>query len=95
MIDAKELKEILARTRRTETRVTQIAVALGVTTQAQRPEFNPIKSRVVVPSVHSSLREILDSIPKDWKNPVEVYIGDELLTTVQRTAVSGDEKGAQ
>ena len=86
--------EILARVRRTETRVTQLCLAAGISTQAQKPEFNPAKSRVLVPSRHTTLQELLASIPKDWKNPVEVYIGSELLVTVH-AATSGDEKGAQ
>ena len=80
-------QETLARTRRIETRVTQIAMALGVATQAQKPEFNPVTSSVRVPSVHSSLRELLDSIPKEWKKPVRLYIGgDDLFVEVRRTA---------
>lgn len=88
-------KESLARLRRIETRVTQIALAMGVATQAQKPQFSEAKSRVVVPSRHTTLQELLACVPKYWKNPVEVYIGDELLTTLQCNAMNSNEKGAQ
>jgi len=80
-----DTQEILSRSRRIETRLTQLMIRLGVDTTAQKPEFDPVTSSVRVPSVHSSLHELLDSVPKEWKKPVRVCIGDDLLVVVQRT----------
>lgn len=79
--------EQLNRTRRIETRVTQIALALGIRTDAQHPEFEVIAGHgtLTLPSLHSSMREILDNIPKTWDGPVKVFIGDEPLITIDRS----------
>jgi hypothetical protein len=66
--------ETLDRVRRVETRLTQLMIQLGVETQRQKPEFNPLRSEVKVPSPHSSLQEILDSLPKEWQDPIGVCI---------------------
>ena len=75
--------EILARVRRVETRLTQLMVALGVDTRSQKPVFESDHGYVVVPSKHTSLREILDSVPDSWRGSFRVFIGSELLATLE------------
>lgn len=81
--------ETLQRVRRIETRLTQTMVALGIDTAAQKPVFSiPPKSRLAVlelPSPHSSFKEILDNIPASWDGPVGVFVGDQLVATIERT----------
>lgn len=77
--------EVLARTRRIETRLTQLMLGLGITTQAQRPVFERGSSRLAtmqLPSPHSSAREIHASIPEDFTGLVDVMLGDKLLFTI-------------
>lgn len=81
--------ETVERCRRIETRVTQIAIGLGIRTDQQRPEFDAGSisggpASVKLPSPHSSLKEIIDSIPPGWHEPVEVFIGDRHVAMVTR-----------
>lgn len=83
------VQEILSRTRRIETRLTQQMVALGYDTDTQKPTFErPVgvgaPARVSLPSPHSSMKEILTSIPEDYTEPVEIFIGTEMVVTVFR-----------
>lgn len=84
--DSEMIRETLSRVRRTETRVTSIAVALGVHTGAQKPEFQPAKSgepaRIIAPSKHSSLNEIVDSVPKNHCGPVKVFVGEDPIAVI-------------
>ena len=79
--------ETLSRVRRIETRVTQLLVAAGIDTQSQKPSFAILGlegARVTLPSRHSSMKEILDSIPDTWDGPVRVLVGDERIATISR-----------
>lgn len=79
--------ELLSRTRRIETRLTQLMIGLGIETQAQRPLFSEDSSghgRLIVPSRHSPLKEILDSIPDDWHGPVRVFVGADPVLTIRK-----------
>lgn len=69
-------EEILARTRRIETRLTQLMVAQGIRTEVSKPQFYPQSNTVQVPSIHSSLQEILASLPHEWQGPITIRIGD-------------------
>ncbi len=69
-------EEILARTRRIETRLTQLLIAQGIRTEASKPQFHLQSSTVQIPSIHSSLQEILDSLPRGWQGPITIRIGD-------------------
>lgn len=79
--------EELQRLRRIETRLTQLMVAMGVGTQAQKPDFEPHQvSRggvLTVVSPHTSLREMLDAIPMRGER-VEVQIGEEHIATITK-----------
>lgn len=78
--DSEKLDEILSRTRRLETRTTAALVALGYDSQAQKPEFR--RGALFLPSPHSSLKECINSIPKDWPDPVLVFVGDDHIATL-------------
>lgn len=78
--------ETLERTRRIETRLTKLALALGVDMPSQKPEFAPYimePSRLILPSPHTSMFEILAAIPRGWQGAVDVYIGQSYQTTLQ------------
>lgn len=78
--DSDKIDEIRSRSQRTETRLTQLMIALGVTTHAQKPEF--VDGHVNLPSPHSTLKECLGCIPSGWPDPVKVYVGDDLVAVV-------------
>jgi len=72
-------KELLQRTKRIETRLTQFMIAQGVTTEHKRPVVEPGNpTRVVVPSRHTTLSEIMAVIPAGG-GPVDIMIGDDWL----------------
>lgn len=80
-------EEVLHRMRRIETRVTQIAMAMGVGVPTDRPIFTREHggvSSVKVPSPNASIKEILDSIPVTCDGPVEVFVGGDLVATIGR-----------
>lgn len=76
--------ETLERVRRIETKLTQFMTRSGVDIQVQKPNY--IQSggiaRVILPSPHCSIKEILDSIPAAWDGPVKLFVGDELVATL-------------
>jgi len=81
------IEEILQRTRRTETRLTQLMIAMNVETQAQKASFYEDadgQARILVPSRHTPLKEILDSIPDRWQGMIDVYIGVDRVLTIDR-----------
>lgn len=78
-------EELLSRTRRIETRLTQLMIGLGIGTKADKPVFDQQHSTIHVPSMHSSLQEILDSLPEDWQGPVGVCVGPNLVVEIGRS----------
>lgn len=78
--DSDKIDEIAARTRRLETRLTSFLVQQGVATQAQKATFR--EDRIQAPSPHVSLKELLEAVPADWEGPIKVFVGDELLCTL-------------
>lgn len=72
--------ETLQRARRIETRLTQLMIALNVSTDAQKPIFN--NGSLIVPSHHCSLKELIDNIPRSWQGPVKVFVGTDLVATI-------------
>lgn len=86
--------ELTQRTRRIETRLTQLMVALGINTNSQKPTFlkgqprSAAGSTISVPSPHSSLKEILEAIPDNQAgSPVDIYLGPDrvgIITLVRR-----------
>ena len=82
------LEEVQERTRRIETRLTQLMIGLGVNTKAQRPAFAPATdtevARMQVPSPHISLREISSAIPAGCVDDVHIFVGDDYVGRFQR-----------
>ena len=76
-------QEILQRSRRIETRLTSLIVAMGYDTEAQRPTYE--NGRVQLPSPHTSIQQVIDSIPENSVGSVRVYIGDRLVATIDRS----------
>ena len=81
-------REVLHRARRIETRVTRIAEALGIPTQADKPKFlisernGKPQGRMILASRFASLKEILDNVPETWEGPFGVFVGDDLIATI-------------
>jgi hypothetical protein len=83
--------EARQRLRRIETRLTQFMIAMGVDTKAQRPQFahpgnGELAATVRIPSPHSSLKEITDSLPDGFSGPVKVLMGDECIAKLDYTS---------
>jgi hypothetical protein len=76
-------REILSRSRRIETRLTSLLVAMGFDTEAQRPDFFEETSVLQIPSQHSSLKECLAAIPDGWSKPVTIKIGSDKLLVLE------------
>ncbi len=82
--------EVLDRTRRIETRLTQLMIALGVNSgRSQKPTWGDAApgrhGSVTVPSPHSTLREILDEIPPLKSGmPIDIYLGDERIAVITK-----------
>lgn len=76
--------EVLERIRRIETRVTHGFQALGVDTRSQKPVFDYDSGCLTIPSMHSSLKEILAAIPVEWHGTVVVQIGTTIMATISR-----------
>lgn len=74
--------ETLQRVRRVETRLTQLMIAMGVRTDAQQPVF--ADGAVTIPSIHASIKEIIDSVPPDWQKPVGIFIGTDQVAVISR-----------
>jgi len=76
------LTEAVDRLRRLETRMTKFMEFSGFDTQTQRPLFKD--GKVTVPSLHVSLKDVLESIPSGYLDEydVEVYHGDDVITVL-------------
>lgn len=81
--------EILQRTRRIETRLTQTMIALGIPTDSNKPTFDPGNiqgaATVVLPSRHTSFAEVVAAIPDTFRGPVSVVVGGDKLGVLDRT----------
>lgn len=79
--------EILSRVRRIETRVTKLCIAAGVETQSEQPVFvhgeGATADRVYVPSAHTSITDILASIPRNNRGVVDVHHADKFLVALK------------
>ncbi len=86
-MNANQAAEMLARTKRIETRLTQFMIASGVSTEHKKPVFDvgalgTDAARLRVHSRHTPLSEIVAAIPDTWPGPVEVLIGNDRIATV-------------
>ena len=69
-VSDKQVKELLDRTRRIETRLTGGLQFLGYETGSERPVFN--NGIITIPTPATALRDIMAVVPADW--PVEQEI---------------------
>lgn len=69
--ESEQMKELLDRVRRMETRLTAFLVAQGATTTTEKPEWQhndqgyADSGAIHIPSLDCSLRTILAAVPKD------------------------------
>ena len=76
--------ETLSRTKRIETRLTQLMIGLGVDTRTQKPVYDAERNILTVPSIHSSLKEILDNLPENCHDDVAVCLGGNRVVWLNR-----------
>lgn len=78
-----ELREVLDRTRRIETRVTKIGRAMGVDVGGGRPVWIQDSARVIIPSPNCSVGAIIEVVPVDRRGEdIDVYINEEYMFTL-------------
>lgn len=79
--------EELARLRRIETRVTNIAMALGVGVNTQKPEYYPpvgmLEGKLVLPSQHTALSEMLAAVPDNHIGPISLVFGGKTIAKIE------------
>lgn len=75
-----KIDEIADRTRRIETRITKYIESQGVDTGVRRPTWS--RGDVSVPSLDTSLRDILAAIPDGYPNDVPVYHKQAKIATI-------------
>lgn len=76
--------ETLQRLRRIETRVTEVAIAMGVGQGAQKPEYRSgYPGKIILPSPHASIASILEALPDRSVGEVDVFVGETYLTTLR------------
>lgn len=81
------LNEIAQRSKRIETRLTQLMIAQGINTRGQKPRFEQDPAsigRVVLPSRHSSIDEALGVVPAGYSGPVELFVDGTRLAVLAR-----------
>ena len=74
--------ELLDRSRRIETRVTKIGIALGVDVGGGKPVWG--EGKIILPTPNCSVGECLAIVPQEWNlaDPVALYVGDEYLVSL-------------
>lgn len=81
--------ELLQRSRRIETRLTQLMIAQGVLTEHQQPAFEAGAiggfAKITVPTPHTSLKEILACVPETFAGGViQIFVGSERIAELRR-----------
>lgn len=79
-------QELIQRVRRIETRLTRLLIGLGIETEAKRPVFDAGsiggQARLTLPSHHCSIKEVMSAVPKGFAEPVELYVGDDRVASL-------------
>lgn len=88
-------QESLERLRRIETRITTLAIGLGVDMNTQKPVFDPgmqddltdakRPASIELPSINSSMKEIMKVVPNGWTGPIRLVIGTDLIGQIELT----------
>lgn len=77
--------EILARSKRIETKVSKLMERLGFADDAgDRPEWED--GSVKIPSMEVSFKQILEAIPKSWTGPVLIMHQRSVVAALGPTA---------
>jgi hypothetical protein len=85
------LKEILTRSRRTETRLTTLMIHMGLDAQGQKPVFQDNRaygeaidkrSAMQLPSIDCSMKSMLAAVPEGFRGMIDVLIGTDHVTTL-------------
>lgn len=91
MSEPNPLKEILARSRRIETRLASMMIAMGYETPGEKPTFEAPRADLLgvvpaaviqMPTRNCTMKAILDCVPLDFVGDVLVRIGDDHVTTL-------------
>lgn len=86
--DADPVLETRDRTRRIETRLTKLLIALGVDTESDKIVFDPGSlvgdAKVTIPSPHTSVKELLAAVPDTFDGAVDLFVGDQHLATLRK-----------
>jgi len=78
------MQEVLDRTRRIETRLTQLLIASGEKPHSTPPRFVEELRGIELSSPHTSLKEILDNIPAMCVMPVVVLLGGAQVAIIKK-----------
>jgi len=76
-----EIREILDRVKRIETRVTITGRHVGADVGGGRPQW-VAPGKIKVPTRNCSIGELVRVIPRDWVKTVQVYLDEEYLFTL-------------
>lgn len=79
-------QEVLERVRRIETRITTLAIGLGVDMNTQKPEFDKQPGEhatLTLPSINSSLKEIMKAVPPGFTGRAVLVIGGETIGQIE------------
>lgn len=82
MSEELQLQEVVDRCRRMETRLTKFLETQGFDTKVRRPLWR--NGEVIVPSMATSLHDVLATIPAEWNksNEVQVYCKSDFVMSV-------------
>lgn len=80
--DTQMIKELLDRVKRTETKVTKVALHFGVDAGQERPFVQG--DTIIVPNAKTTLEEVIMAIPPDDVEPFRIYRGDVFIGTFSR-----------
>lgn len=72
MEQQREVREIVDRTRRIETRLTRFLESQGFDTQVQKPVWR--NGQIDIPTAACSIHDCLEVVPKDWKSDQEIEV---------------------
>lgn len=84
MSEAELLQEIADRARRTETRLTKLALHMGVDAGGEKPQLTKGGTRLQVPTRKVSLDDMMAAVPAFRRNDhgIDVYYGDDYVCTL-------------
>lgn len=75
-------EEIVDRLRRVETRLTRFMEANGFDTEAARPVLH--RGAITIPNISVSLKDTLETIPKDNTDNVALYLDGYIIAWIRR-----------